>query len=495
MEGEMIGHTPDYYTGLVRELIKLPKECEWVEFKQNNTNKEEIGSYLTALSNSAALVGKVSAYVVWGIEDKNHEVVGTTFNPFSKKVGNEELENWLLQRLTPKLHFQFHKMLYEDKNIVILEIPAASKHPTAFQNDELIRVGSYRKKLKDFPDKERRLWRVLDKKPFESLFAMERVNGDRVLSILDFISLFDLLEKGVPDGNRAILDALISEELITHNEAGGYNITNLGALLFAKKMNDFRKLERKTIRVISYKGISRIETLKEQPGTKGYASGFEGLIDYIMGQLPSNEIIEKSLRKTVPMYPELAVRELVANALIHQDFFERGTGPMIEIFENRIEITNPGIPLIETQRFLDSPPKSRNEKLASLMRRFGICEERGSGIDKVVFQTELYQLPAPLFETPNGFTKAILFAHINFEDMSKDDHVRACYLHACLQFVNRKKMTNKSLRERFKLNEDKTASVTRVISAAVQAGLIVNSSSSESRRDTMYVPYWSVSEE
>ncbi len=301
------------------------------------------------------------------------------------------------------------------------------------------------------------------------------------------------MEQPVPDGNQAILEYLASENLIALSEAGGFSITNLGAILFAKKIADFSKLERKTMRVIRYKGNSRIETIKEQPGGKGYASGFEGLIAYIMGQLPSNEIIEKALRKTVPMYPELAVRELVANAIIHQDFFESGTGPMIEIFDDRLEITNPGLPLIDTQRFLDSPPKSRNEKLASLMRRFGICEERGSGIDKVVFQTEAYQLPAPLFETPNGFTKAILFAHKEFDEMSKDDRIRACYLHACLQFVNRKKMTNKSLRVRFGLEEEKVSVVTRVINATVEAGLVTNSSSSESRRDTSYVPYWSVS--
>jgi hypothetical protein len=102
------------------------------------------------------------------------------------------------------------------------------------------------------------------------------------------------------------------------------------------------------------------------------------------------------------MFPELAVRELVANALIHQDLFVTGAGPMVEIFDDRIEITNPGEPLVDTQRFVDTPLKSRNEGLASLMRRFRICEERGSGIDKVVQQVELFQLPAPLFERPGG---------------------------------------------------------------------------------------------
>jgi predicted HTH transcriptional regulator len=146
------------------------------------------------------------------------------------------------------------------------------------------------------------------------------------------------------------------------------------------------------------------------------------------------------------MYPELAVRELVANAIIHQDFFVTGAGPMVEIFSDRIEITNPGEPLVDTRRFVDTPPKSRNETLASLMRRFRICEERGSGIDKVVFQIELFQLPAPLFETPEGFTRAVLFAHKPLAAMNQADRVRACYMHACLRYVMRQPVTNTSTR-------------------------------------------------
>jgi ATP-dependent DNA helicase RecG len=183
----------------------------------------------------------------------------------------------------------------------------------------------------------------------------------------------------------------------------------------------------------------------------------EGLIRFVNGLLPSNEVVEQALRKTVPMFPELAVRELVANAIIHQDFAVTGAGPMVEIFDSRIEITNPGEPLVDTQRFLDTPPRSRNEVMASLMRRFRICEERGSGIDKVVSQVELFQLPAPLFEVPAGFTRTVLFAHKPLSAMDKADRVRACYLHACLRYVTREPMTNTSVRERFGIPEKNAA--------------------------------------
>ena len=125
------------------------------------------------------------------------------------------------------------------------------------------------------------------------------------------------------------------------------------------------------------------------------------------------------------------------------------------------------------------------------MRRFRICEERDSGIDKVVIQTELYQLPAPLFEVPTGFTRTVLFAHQELDAMTKPDRVRACYLHACLQYVQRKVMTNKSLRERFGIDDSRSALVSRIINATIEAGLVRKITLSESRRDSAYVPFWS----
>jgi predicted HTH transcriptional regulator len=267
-------------------------------------------------------------------------------------------------------------------------------------------------------------------------------------------------------------------------------VTNLGSVLFAKRLEDLRTLRRKAVRVIQYRGSSRVETLKEQAGNRGYASGFEGLIGFINGLLPSNEVIEQALRKTVPRFPELAVRELVANALIHQDFFVTGAGPMAEIFEDRIEITNPGVPLVDTQRFVDSPPRSRNESLASLMRRIGICEERGSGWDKVVFQSELYQLPAPLAEVADDHTRVVLFAPRPLSSMDRAERVRAVYLHACLRYVNREYLTNTSVRQRFGIEAQNIARASRVIAEAVEAGAIVPDDPTSAPKLMRYVPAW-----
>ncbi len=480
----------DYHIGLVRELCKLPIETEWVEFKVNNQASHEIGEYISALANAAALNGKANGYMIWGVDDGTHSIVGSNFFPSTTKKGNEPLETWLLRLLKPKIHFTFFELTIEDKSVVLLEVGRAFRHPVRFQSDAYIRVGQVKKPLKDSPERELALWRILDQTPFENLLAVEHVSSDDVLHSLDYKAYFDLLEQSEPKSHDVILDALKQDNLIRICDAGGWDITNLGAILFARKLEDFPPLKRKAVRVIQYPGTGRTEAVQEIEGIKGYASGFKGLIGYIHGLLPVNEVIEKAFRKSVLLFPELAVRELVANALIHQDFFITGAGPMIEIFRDRIEITNPGEPLVDPQRFVDTPPRSRNEALASMMRRFRICEERGSGIDKVVAQVEMYQLPAPLFEAPEGFTRTVLFVHKPLTAMDRSDRIRACYLHACLKYVTRDFLTNTSLRNRFGIEEHNRSTVSRLIREAMDAEAIVCYDSDTAPKLRKYVPWW-----
>jgi predicted HTH transcriptional regulator len=486
----MTHRSPEFLAGLVCELIGLPSETSWAEFKHNNDNPQEIGEYISALSNAAALDGKANAYLLWGIENGTHDILGTTISPTTAKKGNEPLENWLLRLLEPRILFRFDEVIVDGKRVVVLEIKRAAHRPVAFAGTEYIRVGEVKKSLKEAPELERELWRIFDTTSFEDLIAAERLDGDEVLRRLDYPAYFDLLEAPLPKSPDGILNAIAEDRLIQPCPAGGWSITNLGALLFAKRLSEFRSLKRKALRVIQYRGEGRIETIKEQEVAKGYACGFEGLVAYINGLLPSNEVIGQALRKSVPMFPELAVRELVVNALIHQDLHATGTGPMVEIFADRIEITNPGEPLVSTERFVDTPPKSRNETLASLMRRFRICEERGSGIDKVVFEVEYYQLPAPLFEVPEGFTRSVLFAHKELKEMDRKERVRACYLHACLCYVSRKEMTNTTLRGRFGVKEHNRAAVSRIIREAVEDGAIIPADPGAAPKLMQYLPFW-----
>ncbi|VTU46756.1 hypothetical protein SRS16P3_00468 (plasmid) [Variovorax sp. SRS16] len=204
--------------------------------------------------------------------------------------------------------------------------------------------------------------------------------------------------------------------------------------------------------VIRYRGTNKVETIDELPGRRGYAVGFEGLIGHLRKVLPHSGVIQQSLRTEVSMYPEPALRELIANALI-------GT-----------------------------TPESRNEKLASSFRRYRICEERGTGFQKIVRTIELFSLP-PLVLAPqeNAFRVTISVPR-KFTDMSMTERIEACYQHAALQYLSSQTLTNTTLRERFKLNEKQRNQVTNLISDAVGAGRIKRKDLGAGKKFAEYIP-------
>src|SRR3989338_2996882 len=476
---------------LIKEFSSLPAETEWVEFKKNQARPEEIGENASALANSAALLRKHCCYIVWGIEDVDHAIVGTGFKPRETKIGNEELENWLLHNLEPRVNIKIHEGEVEGKHVVLFEVQAATSRPVRFKDAEYIRVGTYTKKLRDYPEKERNLLRIFDRVNFEDGIAKKDVSSDDVLALIDYPNYFGMLKEPLPDNRAAILQRLISDKIIVSAVGDCYDITNIGVILFAKNLNDFERLSRKALRVIIYRGSNRTEAVKEQVIEKGYAIGFEGAMRYINDQLPQNEEIGEALRKEVRMYPQIAIRELVANALIHQDFNITGSGPTVEIFSDRMEITNPGVPLIDTLRFIDEPPRSRNERLAALMRRMTICEERGSGIDKVIFHIEMFQLPAPDFRVSTDSTISVLYGFRKFVQMNREERIRACYQHACLQYVSGQHMTNTSLRKRLGIKDSNYPAASKIIRDAIELNLVKSKfEKAGSKKDASYVPFW-----
>jgi ATP-dependent DNA helicase RecG len=473
---------------IINELVKQPNESEWVEFKLNFHSEDEIGKCISALSNGASINNQDYGYLVFGVEDKTHAIKGTTFMPRTHKKGNEELENWLIQRLDPRLDFRIYKFDYDDtRKIALFVIPATQQRPVDFYHKAYIRVGSITRPLNEFPEKEAKIWRN-QSKPFESSLAREFLSSSDVISLLSTETYFDLLKIPYPQTQEAVVQKLADEKLVVKTK-GLFAITNLGAILLAKNLSDFENLQRKSIRVIVYKGTNKVETEREQIGLNGYVVGFERIVDWINSQLPANEEIGKALRKETRIYPEIAIRELVANALIHQDFMIKGF-PMIEIYKDRIEISNPGIPLITPDRFIDSYI-SRNEKLADLMRRMGFCEEKGSGLDKVIFYNELYQLPPINVITDETRTRVTIYAYKKLNYLDKKEKIRACYQHACLKWVSNDKMTNQSLRERFKIEDHNYSIASRIIRDAIDDKVIKEDDpDSKSRKYASYIPFW-----
>jgi ATP-dependent DNA helicase RecG len=475
---------------LAKELLTLPSETEWVEDKNKNHDPEVIGQYISALANGAALAEHDRGYLLWGIQDGTREILGTEFEPLADRVGNENLKNWLVRHLNPQVYFEFHQAFVEGKRVVILEIEKAANRPVTFKGEAYVRIGSHKKKLIEHRETEKRLWRTFVLGSFEGGVAVSGIDSSEILQLLDYPSYFRLVGMPLPENRSGVLETLLAEGMVSRDDAGVWSVLNLGAILFANNLADFPSLHRKAMRVIQYRGDSRVETLREREGVLGYASGFEDLVKFINALLPSNEVIGQALRQTVKMYPGLAVRELIANSLMHQDLHISGGGPTVEIFDGRIEITNPGKPLVDPLRFVDSPPLSRNDRLGRMMRRVGICEERGSGWDKIGLEVEFHQLPAPLIEVTESHTKVTLYRHHDLKDMDRAERVRSVYLHACLRYVSGKKSTNTSVRERFGIDSKNSARASRIIKEAIDEGLVVLRDPQAALKLREYVPWW-----
>ncbi|OOY23141.1 transcriptional regulator [Thioclava sediminum] len=475
---------------LIDELRSQATETAWLEFKENLGDENRIGKLISALSNAARLEGKENAFLVWGVEDGTHDVVGTKFNPFTKTVGAQPFELWLRQRLSPAPVLKFRSVDHPEGKLVLLEIPAPTMAPTAFESVSYVRVGSTTPKLTDDPARYQALIEKMRPYTWEHGIAATYVPASDVLKLIDFASYFRLTGQSVPTNDEAILSKLQSDKLIQADVGGRWNILNLGAILFASDLDEFEtSLARKGVRFVRYAGSDRTATVSHRrDGKRGYAVGFENLLEFINGLLPQNEHIGQALRVAQPLFPTLSIRELVANALIHQDMTISGAGPQIELFEDRIEITNPGRPLMETERMIDQPPRSRNEAMASLMRRMGMCEEQGSGLDKVFKEVEVCQLPAPLLKAGDSSMQVVLYGPRRFAEMSAEERVRACYFHAVLQFMGGERMRNNTLCARFGIDAKNAAQASGVIRKALELELIKVADAEHPRAG--YYPWW-----
>ncbi len=477
-------------SNLVIELCKLSDETGWVEFKRNNWSPEMIGQDISALANSAVLSERSHAYMVWGIDDKTHDIVGTNIRLRSLKKGNEELENWLRYLLSSNADFGFHSLSLNGKHIEIIIISKAMGFPVKFEKIEYIRSGSYTKKLMEFPTVQAHLWEILQQNPFENILVKTGLSLREVYYNLNIESYFNILHIPYPDDEDSVLHYLIEEGIVLRQDDGLYSITALGAILFAKNLSSFSRLGRKAIRIVQYESSNKVVILKEECIDEGYAIAFEKAIGYINTLLPTKEDIETIQRTTLTSYPLMTIREAIANALVHQDFSITGTGPIIELFSNRIEITNPGEPLVDVMRIIDNPPRSRNERLASLMRRMGMCEELGRGWDRMVIKCEEDKLPAPRINIYEGATNVSLFSYISFSNITMTDKLWSTYLHACVRYIEGQALTNSSLRKRFGLKDTAAGSISRLIKEAMKRNLLKQVDPDTAPKHMRYVPIW-----
>ncbi len=453
-------------------------EHQCLEFKEakHSFDSQKLHRYCVALAN----------------EGGGHLLLGVSNDPPRVVVGSQAFLNVVNEadRLFQILGFrvEVEAVAHPDGRVVVFQAPARPKGTAySFEGAYWMRSGSSLTPMSE--DKLRTIF-AEGQPDWGEKPALIGVDAQRVVDLLDTQAFFDLLKSPYPTDRGGVLERLVAEGLIDSG-ADGYAISRLGALLLAKRLDQFpTEIARKAPRVIVYAGVNKLATRIDQLGVRGYAVGFSGLVEFVMEQLPQNEVIENALRTKVKLLPDDAVRELVANALIHQDLTLAGMSPMIEVYADRVEISNPGEPVVPVERFIDGY-QSRNEQMADIMRRMRICEERSSGVDRVITLAEDYQLPAPSFRAAHRRTVVTVYGPKPFETMDREDRVRASYQHAALRWVMNQRMTNQTLRERFGLGEGKQAITSQIITATIDAGLIkADETVGDSRRYARYLPFW-----
>lgn len=457
--------------------LKSPSEHQRLEFKEakNQFDNKKLYKYCVALANEGGGV------LLLGVSDQPpRKVVGT--QAFHDPV---EMAEKLFTAVSFRVDIEV--VAHPDGRVLVFHIPSRPRG-TAYhlEGTYLMRSGE---ELVPMSEDRLRLIFAEGKPDWLEEASRGGLDAQQVVELLDTQAFFELLELPYPTDRNGVMNRLLQLRMVDAVD-DSFAIRRLGALLLAKRLADFPDLERKAPRVVVYSGTSKLQTKLDQFGVKGYAVGFQGLVQFIMGQLPQNEVVEEAIRKDVKLLPEIVIREIVANALIHQDFSISGTSVMFEIYSNRVEFSNPGEPIVPVERFIDGY-QSRNERLADLMRRMHICEEKSSGIDNVIESAEAYQLPAPEFLVEFRRTCVVIHGHQSFEQMDREARMRASYQHCVLRYVTRKAMTNQSLRDRFHLPEKKSATVSQVIAATIERGWIkADADVGQSKKLARYLPHW-----
>ncbi len=450
-------------------------------------DKKRLAEHLSALSNYPG-----GGFLVYGV-DNSGKPVG--IDDGAIEVALNQLANLGRSALDPPLALDHAVENYGDARLLFIHVPESPVKPVHLRSKGLehafIRSGGTTRLASR---QEIGTLMLHSRTPrWEELRASILLDEDALLARLSVDPIIAMLERPEPSSKDEMLAWMVAESFITREPASGGYITNLGAIAAARKLSDFPDISRKAVRVIIYNGTNEASMKLEQEGTRGYAISFQGLLQFVMSQLPQSEIIEQALRVKRTVYPETALREIIANALIHQDFSVTGAGPLIEIFDDRIEISNPGglLPSKQLDRLIGTQPESRNDRLARAFRRFRICEEQGSGLLKAGLEVELYGLPSIKFEAGANYFKVTLLSPRTFAQMTPSERLNACYQHAVLKHLSGGAMTNKSLRERLKMSEKRSSMVSTLLQEATDRKLIKPADpENKSRKFSEYVPIW-----
>lgn len=468
---------------LKESLEPVPSELNEIDWKSNLSDKSErLAQHISAFANYP--YGGMLVYGVNG-DGTLFSLAKNQIDEIVKKLGNIAYHN-----LSNNIQIQHAVLKYKGENLLFIFIPEEQVKPVHLRGKDTS-ASYYRsggQTLKMSPKQVQMLIAKSMGISFEENIVRDGLTDVDVLRFLDYQAFYRMLDKNVPQSTDTILEKLVGMGYC-FKKNGQWSITNLGAILFARSLSDFPTLSGREVIVRKYIGSNNRQLQFEQRGALGYAVGFEGLIDFIMRNT-GTEVIDVA-RDIVPKYPRVAIREFVANAMIHQDFAIDGSPITIEIFSNRLVITNPGAPLNNITRLLDLPPRSRNEKLAQSMLLLNLCERRGSGVDRAIEAVEKMLLPPVKFATLDDYTRVCLFPQKPLGKMTKQEKITACYQHACLMWEDNVAITNQSIRNRFGLNKNQSSVASRILADTIEVKLIkAADEESASKKFSAYVPFY-----
>ncbi|MDR1447635.1 MAG: putative DNA binding domain-containing protein [Candidatus Ancillula sp.] len=466
-------------------------ELEHVEFKHNWHSEEELALDIVAISNTLIRRSINRGYIIFGIDDKTHSIVGTDFHYQQKKIKGTEIELCVQVNIHPKPNIEFTSIKVDGKWLTVIIISPQSEI-MEYQNFEYIRIGTNTKKLKEFPSIRRELWNKVLAIDFEDVIIASNLSKSKVFDLLDTKAFIDMRKQaGISISEHQLLEELINSGFVTDNSDSTYNITNLGAYMFAKSISDFSSLEQKVPRVIVYNGSNKLDTKQDYRSKKGAANGFSLVLDVILDSIRIGESIgDDGIRRINYAFPQIALRELLANCIIHQDFSENGKQILIEIYDDRITFINPGVPLVKPMLFLGSPPVSRNETLAAQMYKLGICEQKGSGWQKIASSLDNDGFISPHSIVADGYTTITLRRRLPQNKLTKEEQALAVYYHTCVQYRDDQYTNNQSIRERFGLAKSSASVASKLINLAIEKGYIKHFDEKVGNKSMQYVPFW-----
>jgi len=481
-------HTKEDLQNMLRELLTMPGETELVEFKkaENSFSDSDLGEYFSALSNEANLKGTTRAWLVFGVENETHKICGTNYK--QSRPSLDEMKKKIGDQTTNRITFEeIYEVVCDGRRVVMFEIPAAPQGiPVAYKGHYYGRDGESLVALNLHEIEKIRSQK--SNNIFELQYAKEGLLSEEVIYYLDYKRLYERIDRHIPKEPSIILD-LLKEYRLVAKVRGRWAITNMGALLLARRLSDFETIRAREIVLRKYEGSNNRMLSMEKKLVAGYVVEFEDLIDWLEINTSKESIV--TIREREVTYPKVALREFLANMMVHQDFDIKGMTLTVEIFANRLVFTNPGNSLNDVNRLIDLPPRSRNEKLAEMLLILNICERRGSGYDRAVEAIEAMNLPPYKVESGKNFTRLTLYPQKALRYMTQTEKIQACYQHACLLYEEGLELNNASLRKRLELDNKQSSVASRIISDTVNAGLIkVANEDIRSKKYATYIPYY-----